>query len=156
MIDIREVTEAQTKSTICNDILRALPNWFGNEEAIVDYADKVKTMPFCAVLVDDAPVGFLAIKAHNEHTAEVCVMGILTSHHRQGIGRAMIGWCEDRCKAEGKSFLTVKTLDGSHPSKSYARTRLFYEGMGFVPLEVFPLHWGADDPCLMMIKYLGR
>lgn len=37
----------------------------------------------------------------------------------------------------GMKFLTVKTLDGSVEFEPYARTRKFYQTMGFLPLEVF-------------------
>ena len=36
---------------------------------------------------------------------------------------------------------------------NYARTRHFYEKMGFLPLEETDL-WGADTPSLIMVKPL--
>jgi len=150
----REVTAAQVKSEICNDVLRALPSWFGLEFAIVNYTQEVREMPFYAAFDGEKPVGFVAIKDHNEFTAEIWVMGIYTEYHRHGIGRELIRWCEDYCTTTGREFLTVKTLDESRASKSYEKTRLFYLGVGFRPLEVFPLHWDKDNPCLFMAKYL--
>lgn len=47
-IEIKEIINADEKSNICDSILRALPNWFGNEPSIVDYVQKVQTMPFYA------------------------------------------------------------------------------------------------------------
>ena len=38
--------------------------------------------------------------------------------------------------------------------RPYARTRSFYYKMGFVPLEVFPLFWDEDNPCLFLVKHL--
>ena len=153
---LKDVTAPQDKSQICNDILRALPSWFGVELSIVDYTNSVKEMPFYAAFEGEKPVGFVAIKNHNEFTAEICVMGIYKEFHRQGIGREFIRWCEDYCAATGREFLTVKTLDESRASKSYERTRLFYLGMGFKPLEVFPLHWDKENPCLFLAKYIGK
>jgi hypothetical protein len=49
-------------------------------------------------------------------------------------------------------FLTVKTLDESRESKSYEKTRKFYLSVGFLPLEVFPLLWDENNPCLFMAK----
>jgi len=54
----------------------------------------------------------------------------------------------------GRIYLTVKTLDESREDEGYARTRRFYYAMGFQPLEVFPMLWDADNPCLCMLKYL--
>ena len=154
-IELKEVNEQDKKSEICNAILRALPNWFGNESAIIDYTYQVRDMPFLTAFVDREPVGFVAIKEHNQYTAEVCVMGTIIGYHRQGIGSKMIQWCEEYCLASGKEFLTVKTLDESRASKSYEKTRKFYLAIGFKPLEVFPLYWDKDNPCLFLVKCIS-
>ena len=155
IFDIRAVEAPDEKSQICEAVLRSLPNWFGIEAAIVDYTNGARAMPFFAVYDDgQVPVGFVCIKEHNTHTAEVCVMGVLQPYHRLGIGKRLIERCEDYCRERGKTFLTVKTLAESHPDEGYAKTRLFYQAMGFVPLEVFPLHWDESNPCLFMAKRL--
>ena len=153
--ELIEVTDELKKSEICNDILRALPSWFGNEAAIVDYTNQVRDMPYAAAYADGGPVGFIAVKNHNAYTAEVCVTGILPVYHRQGIGRGLIQWCEEYCLKNGKEFLTVKTLDEAGLSKSYDKTRKFYLAVGFKPLEVFPLFWDEDNPCLFMVKCIN-
>jgi len=155
MIKITEIQIPDEKSSICNDILRALPVWFGNEEAIVDYIDKVKEMTFFIVYDINKVIGFLAVKTHNEHTTEVCVMGVLEDYHRQGVGEKLIKACEIFCHNNQKEFLTVKTLDASANYEPYDKTRNFYIKMGFKPLEVFPLYWDKDNPCLFMAKYVG-
>lgn len=142
------------RSEICNDILRSLPDWFGIEESIVDYVNQVKDMPLYAAFSGESPVGFVAIKDHNPYTAEVCVMGILPQYHRQGIGKKLVHWCEEYCAANGKEFLTVKTLDESRADEGYEKTRLFYLSAGFKPLEVFPLLWDESNPCLFLAKHI--
>jgi GNAT superfamily N-acetyltransferase len=82
-------------------------------------------------------------------------MGVLSEYHRKGVGRRLIEQCESYCKENNVEFLTVKTLDESRECEGYLKTRMFYEGMGFRPLEVFPLLWDADNPCLFMAKYVG-
>lgn len=155
-IEMKEINDPERKSEICNSILRTLPNWFGIEASIIDYSNQVKEMPFYSAINDGNPIGFVAIKEHNAYTAEVCVMGILMDFHRHGIGRKLISWCEDYCLMNGKEFLTVKTLDESRTSKSYEKTRLFYFGVGFKPLEVFPLLWDKDNPCLFLVKHIEK
>jgi GNAT superfamily N-acetyltransferase len=154
MFEIKQVNIPEIKACICNTILRALPSWFGVEASIIDYVDKTQSMPFWAAYDGEKPIGFVALKIHNPHASEVCVMGILKEYHRQGIGRKLIGQCESFCSEQHTEYLTVKTLDGSAPSISYAKTREFYLAVGFLPLEVFPLHWDKDNPCLFMVKYL--
>lgn len=51
-------------------------------------------------------------------------------------------------------LLEIKTLGASHPDKGYARTRHFYEGVGFLALEETGL-WGEGTPCLIMVKPVG-
>jgi GNAT superfamily N-acetyltransferase len=152
---IIEEFDAGKKSSICNDILRALPDWFGIEASIVDYVEQVKSMPFFVAYDDCRPIGFVALKIHSVYTVEVCVMGVLSDYHRKGVGRRLIDQCESYCKENNVEFLTVKTLDESRADEGYLMTRMFYIGMGFKPLEVFPLLWDEENPCLFMAKYVG-
>ncbi|KAB3527278.1 GNAT family N-acetyltransferase [Alkaliphilus serpentinus] len=156
MYQITEIKDQEEKRRICEEILRTLPNWFGIEEAIIDYRNSVMDMPFIAVLDKNKFIGFIAIKIHNQYTAEVYVMGITEDYHRKGIGKLLINECESYCIDKGYEFLTVKTLDESRECESYSKTRLFYLSMGFKPLEVFSSLWGEDNPCLFMAKALNK
>jgi len=151
MIKIHEIIAQDEKSQICDDILRALPDWFGVESSIVDYVEQVRTMPFYVAYRDTLPIGFVAVKIHNAYSAEVCVMGVLSEYHRQGIGEKLVRCCQKYCRENKIEFLTVKTLDESREDKGYSKTRKFYLKMGFRPLEVFPLLWDEDNPCLFMV-----
>ena len=155
-MEIKALVNPNEKSNVCDTILRALPSWFGNESAIVDYVKQIKTMPFYAVYDESNVIGFVAIKVHNPYTAEICVMGVLKDFHRQGIGKVLVEHCETFCKENNMDYLTVKTLDESGQSKSYDKTRLFYLSVGFKPLEVFPLYWDKDNPCLFLVKSITK
>lgn len=154
MFELVAITDKKQKGIICENILRALPSWFGVEESIINYKKTIKEMPFYTVYNDSEPVGFVAIKLHNRFTAEICVMGILQEFHRKGIGTILIRRCEQFCLENNIEFLTVKTLDESSFSQSYDKTRLFYVSMGFKPLEVFKTLWDENNPCLFMAKYI--
>ena len=156
MTEIREVSDPVEKSNICNDVLRSLPDWFGIESSIVNYVKHVRSMPFYAAFNDDKTIGFVALKIHGHFTSEVYVMAVLKEYHRQGIGRMLIEHCEMLCRKFETEFLTVKTLDGSIEDQYYEKTRLFYLSVGFRPLEVFPLLWNNDNPCLFMAKVVSR
>jgi len=155
MIIINVITKPDDKSSICNTILRALPDWFGIEASIVDYVKEVCSMPFYVAFDDDKAIGFVALKVHNPYTAEVCVMGVLQEYHRYGIGKRLVESCEKYCIDNKMEYLTVKTLDESRECDSYKKTRLFYQSMGFRPLEVFPLLWDEDNPCLFLAKHIN-
>lgn len=141
------------KSEICDRILRALPKWFGIEEAIVSYAREVETMPLLAVIGEDGQASaFVALNFHNEHNAEIHVMGVMPACHGRGFGTALVREAELYARRSGRRFLTVKTLSPSRPNAEYDQTRRFYESVGFVALEEFKTLWGEHNPCLLMIK----
>ena len=142
------------KPEICNKILRALPGWFGIEEAILHYVSEAEEMPMFAARIEGEEVGFASIKIHNRCTAEIYVMGILPEYHRRGIGRKLVGAIEDYLRKRGAMFMTVKTLADSQPHEGYARTRRFYLAMGFYPIEVFERLWDEHNPCLLLLKAL--
>ena len=152
MIEIKETLCPDEKSYICDKILRSIPSWFGIDASIVEYVEQVKGMPFYAALYEDNAIGFVALKIHNPFTLEIYVMGILAKHHRRGIGKMLVERCVRHCEDSKIEFLTVKTVDESRENKSYEKTRLFYLSQGFRPLEVFPLLWDKENPCLFMAK----
>ncbi len=139
---------------ICEHILRALPQWFGIESAILEYVEHMAAMPTFVVLEDGDVVGFMGLKLHSAQSAEIYVMGILPGYHRRGLGRGLFeegcGWL----RSQGVSFLQVKTVSASSTDPSYAKTRQFYTALGFVSLEEFKTLWGAHNPCLQMILAL--
>ena len=152
---VKEVFNIEEKTAICLNILHALPDWFAVENSVLDYAQQVREQTFFAVFEADKPVGFLGLKQHNAYTAEVYVMGVLPEYHRGGAGTKLVQAAEQKCRADGVRFLTVKTLDCSAHYAPYDQTRSFYRKMGFMPLEVFTKLWDEDNPCLFMAKYLS-
>ncbi len=84
--------------------------------------------------------------------AEVYVMGVKRPWHRRGIGRALIEGVVQLAMSQGIQFLTVKTLSPLNDDPNYARTRLFYEAVGFLPIEEFPTLWGPENPCIFMLR----
>jgi len=147
------VENAQERQRICNHILHALPDWFGVEPSIQGYSKDAESMELMAAYDGDRAVGFVILNQHNPYTAEVHVMGVLEGYHRGGIGRGLVEWCKSRARELGCTFLEVKTLDSTHPDPGYARTRMFYSSMGFLPLESNQM-WGEENPCLIMVQVL--
>jgi len=83
----------------------------------------------------------------------VYVMGVRPACHRRGLGTALLASAEDYLRARGVEYLQVKTLGPSRPDERYARTRLFYEARGFVPLEELHELW-EHNPALILVKRL--
>jgi ribosomal protein S18 acetylase RimI-like enzyme len=141
-------------SATCEPILRALPEWFGIEAAIVHYAQTIDDLPTYLAHMNAQTVGFLTVKQHFEHSAEVYVMGIVEQAHRQGVGRRLLEAAERTLREQGVEYLQVKTLSPTNPDPKYAQTRAFYLAVGFRQLEEFPTLWDEHNPCLLMVKSL--
>ena len=53
---------ADQRESICLNVLRELPSWFGNEAPVLDYAKQCRTLPFWAAFDGEQAVGFIALK----------------------------------------------------------------------------------------------
>ena len=140
---------------VCRQVLAALPTWFGIPESVDDYIAVAEANPTVVASVDGRDAGLLTLVLHNEYSAEIYVMGVRAEHHRRGIGRTMLGAAESWLAGRGVEFLQVKTLSARRDDAGYAKTRAFYEGSGFRPLQEFPELWGPDNPALQMIKVVS-
>ena len=143
------------QSAACEPVLRALPDWFGIEAALQQYAAEINLLPTFLASTPEGVVGFLSLKQHNPYAAEIYVMGVIQAAHRQGTGKSLVAHAEKWLLAQGVEYLQVKTLGPSHPDPGYARTRAFYLALGFRPLEEFRQIWDEHNPCLILIKRLG-
>lgn len=134
-------------------MLRALPEWFGIESALVQYVQDTATMETWMAESGGHAVGFVTLHMHNPHAAEIHCIAVVSGSHRRGVGRLMVRWVEQECRARRAKFLQVKTLGPSRPDVNYERTRRFYEALGFLPLEEYRTLW-PGNPCLLYIKAL--
>jgi Uma2 family endonuclease/GNAT superfamily N-acetyltransferase len=149
------VEQPNEKTAITQKIMHALPAWFSPFEDIEKKAVIHRNYPFFTAYDDSAPIGFAALKIHNEYTADIFSLGVLEQYHRQGVGHRLLDTVERFCIDNAYLFLTVKTLDLSVKYEPYERTRAFYQKMGFIPLEVFTALWNEENPCLFLARYLG-
>ncbi len=137
-------------------LLGLLPGWFGIEAANARYVEVAATLPtYLAWPRGGGPAaGVLLVVRHFAGAAEICLMAVDPAVHRRGAGRALVAAVERDLIADGVGLLQVKTLGPSHPDAGYRLTRLFYQGMGFAPLEEIMDLW-PGNPCLIMVKALG-
>jgi N-acetylglutamate synthase-like GNAT family acetyltransferase len=142
------------QSSACMPILRALPDWFGLEVSLLDYEKQIDKLPTFLAKVEVQVVGFLSLKQHNPFSAEIYVMGVRAETQRGGLGRALVEKAETHARGLGIEYLQVKTLGPSSPDPGYAKTRVFYEAMGFRPLEELKQIWDENNPCLILVKRL--
>lgn len=137
-----------------SEILTDLPEWFGRPESTVAYVAAADTLPnYFAVTPAGERIGVALVEQHFPVTAEIHLIAVKAAWHRRGIGRALLNEIESDLRAAGTRMLTVKTLGAADPDEGYGRTRLFYGGIGFLPLEEFTDLW-PGTPCLFMAKPL--
>jgi N-acetylglutamate synthase-like GNAT family acetyltransferase len=135
-------------------LLAALPDWFGIPEANANYVEESRTLPTIAALRDGEVVGVCLLKRHFPESGEIELLAVHPDLHRHGVGSRLVARAEADLRGDGVRILQVKTLGPSDDYEPYARTRAFYEALGFLPLEEH-LHLWPSDPCLVMVKPLG-
>lgn len=150
------VTTGEQAPQVVDRLLRSLPGWFGIESSIIEYVDAAQEMPtyLARPRGERRPVGVLLAARHFPVSAEIHLMAVDPSVHRRGVGAALVRALERDLAADHVRLLQVKTLGPSHPDPGYRQTRLFYDAMGFAPLEEIVGLW-PDNPCLVMVKVLA-
>nr|WP_307992930.1 GNAT family N-acetyltransferase [uncultured Niameybacter sp.] len=144
------INEKEQKEQIARKVLSDLPEWFGLPESTAEYIECSKDMPFWAYIEGEQVRGFIALKETSTYTVEIYVMGVLKDFHREKIGENLFQACYDYAKAQGYSFMQVKTVrEGCY--KEYDKTIAFYKKLGFKEFECFPTLWDKWNPCQVYI-----
>ncbi|MHA2878880.1 GNAT family N-acetyltransferase [Vibrio campbellii] len=138
----------------CEGVLRTLPEWFGREDALMEYVAEIDALDTYTTWDGNNLVGFFSVNYHNADSAELHVLAVHKDHHRQGIGLLLFQTIEKELKAKSVKLLQVKTLGASANDPNYEKTRHFYTALGFYPLEEIEDFWGEGTPCLFMVKAL--
>ncbi|MDH5207926.1 MAG: GNAT family N-acetyltransferase [Burkholderiaceae bacterium] len=137
-------------------ILRSVPQWFGIEEALVRYVSDSAALPTFAIQAGGRLDAFLTLREHFPTAWEVHCMAVRADARRKGLGRALMMHAESWLVDRGVDVLQVKTVARKTAPSAYDETRPFYCAMGFTPLEVFPELWAPQNPCLQLVKFIGR
>jgi ribosomal protein S18 acetylase RimI-like enzyme len=152
-MDVEVVTGAQWPEAVAV-LLRGLPEWFGIEESILDYIESARSLPTTAALRGDEVLGVCLVRQNTPVAAEIELLAVQRRLHRQGIGQQLVRAVAHDLRESGVRLLEVKTRGPSGTSDAYARTRAFYEAMGFLPLEERTDIWGPENPCLISVQPL--
>lgn len=137
-------------------ILGALPDWFGDPVAIENYAAAAADGPYDSRLavLGGTVVGVALTRRHFPASAELHLIAVHPTVHGRGVGSALVESIAADLAADGCRFLSVHTVGPSFDHEPYARTRAFYERLGFTPLEE---HHGLDwsGPSVILVRPLG-
>ena len=145
---------AQTHAEPCEDLIAALPDWFGIAESNAGFLRDLARLPSWVALDAGRVLGAATLGSHGSASFEIKFMAVRPEHHRRGLGRRLVETLEAEARHAGGRWLHVKTLAPSHPDPFYARTRAFYLALGFSPLFESTALWGPENPALVLIKAL--
>src|SRR5215472_2761219 len=137
----------------CASLVHQLPDWFGIEASNRAYVAALGRLPTFLVH-GQSVLGFIALEETSTDAVEIHVMAVAPDRHRTGIGRAMVRHAEGWVRSRRRSILHVKTLAPSHPDPFYARTRAFYQALGFRPVFETTAFWGVENPTLVLVKFV--
>jgi GNAT superfamily N-acetyltransferase len=144
----------------CRGLLAGLPEWFAPSAAaaytadLARYPSWVATRPSPGAEPEAAVVGCMTLTAPQPGALEVHLLAVHHEHHRQGVGRVLLGVAERFARRAGARILQVKTVGPSSPDPYYARSRAFYQSLGFVPLFETDRLWASGEPALVLVKSL--
>jgi ribosomal protein S18 acetylase RimI-like enzyme len=127
------------------ELVTALPQWFTPDVVETAPADAARQCAQVAVDAVGAVVGAVVWKLDGGQ-AEIEWLMVAPGLHRHGLGRRMVTDLAARLRVTGVARLTVATLAATTDYEPYARTRAFYEALGFVLARVEPAGWpdGTD------------
>ncbi|SDT39500.1 GNAT family N-acetyltransferase [Microlunatus soli] len=135
------------------EILRALPDWFGIEDAILGYVEDARSKTSYLAIDDGRTVGVALLESHFPQSVELHLIAVHPNYRRQGIGKQLLAQIEDDLREQSVSLFQVKTVGASFDHAGYAETRAFYRSRGFLALEEMNgISW--DGPTVIMVKPL--
>ena len=144
---------AKTDISHCVAVLQELPQWFGIEESILEYADDLDSLDGYVAEVAGEIVGFVGLKRYGEQSVEINVIGVRPAFRGKGVGTSLLKHVESNATTAETRLLHMKTLAPSHADPNYVQTRAFWEARGYLPMDAHLL-WGPMNPCQVMVKPL--
>jgi len=127
------------------ELVKSLPQWFTPDVVEKAPADAARLPARVAVNETGVPVGLVVWKVKGTE-AEIEWIMVAPEFHRQGLGRRLVADLVARLRGTGVTRLVVNTVAPSVDYEPYARTRGFYEAMGFLLERTEPAGWpdGTD------------
>ena len=126
-------------------LAESLPQWFTPDVPAAACEDAARCPGVAAI---DAEGALLGLVVWEQLGADANVKWIMVAPalHRHGIGRKLIEHVMIAVKAAGMTRLIVSTVAPTMDYEPYARSRAFYEGLGFALETLEPSGWpdGTD------------
>jgi ribosomal protein S18 acetylase RimI-like enzyme len=137
------------------EIVGGLPDYFTS-----DVPGKIRSdFPLCwsLVIVEDGVVaGFVVVDWRSSEVAEFLWAAVDAGRRDAGLGTRLVDDVLATLFDDGVHLVELKTLDSSSGYQPYEATRAFWEGRGFLKIDVidpFP-GWQPGNPCALYVRAL--
>lgn len=107
-----------------------LPDWRSAQASAVEAVCRTKHNDVWVAVIDDRPVGFVAIRYVDEgptRAGEVYMLAVDPDHQGAGVGTSLAHWAIEQIESLGLDLVVIAT--GGDPG--HASARALYEKLGF-------------------------
>lgn len=138
----------------CLAIAAGLPDYF-NATGLALLREDLAAGEVYGAFDGETLIGFAVFKAINSEAIELAWLAVERDRWSHGVGTRLVEVGLAGLAGEYRAC-QVKTLAATVEDEGYARTRRFYAGLGFIPLEVIDPYpgWEAGNPCQIMVRFL--
>ena len=139
----------------CLAILRGLPEFFTPDVPETVRHELARDVAW--VVEEDEPVGFAVVARRSAATAEITWAAVRADRRALGHGTHLVETVLAKLAADGVRVVEVKTLDRSAGYQPYEATIAFWEGRGFVQIDMIdPLPgWQPGNPSAIYVAALA-
>lgn len=150
-IEIRKTDEFEKAL----EIAKSLPDYF-TQQGLDEIQSQMPTHSVWGAYDGDKLVGCVSYKKLNDFSLDMTWLFVAPDFHSKNIGTQLV---LQSLEEEGKDckVCQIKTLAETVEDEGYARTRKFYQKVGFVPIQIVDPYpgWGPENPCQIMVKFLN-
>ena len=137
------------------EIAKNLPDYF-TQQGLDMIENEMPKHSVWGAYDGDNLVGCVSYKKLNEFSIDMTWLFVAPEFHGKNIGTTLV---TQSLLKEGRDVKVcqVKTLAETVEDEGYARTRKFYQKVGFVPIQIVDPYpgWGPENPCQIMVKFLN-
>ena len=139
------------------EIVVGLPDYFTPDVPKKAGSDFRHCQSF-VIAEDGVLAGFVMVERRSPEVADILWAAVDAGRRGAGLGTKLVDDVLATLLDDGVRLVEVKTLDESANYQPYEATRVFWEGRGFLKIDVidpFP-GWQPGNPCAIYVRALSR